>query len=166
MGQSEDCKGDGFQCSLSLLATSPIVLTCRINTLVRSVLLWSNNRTTTTMLRLLLSYQFWVAETCICHRPSPARKKTHDLQIASQGRLWFCFLYSRHSTRKTRSHVLNFEVSHFVHHFLLLPSFLPFSVAMKGIHSTQLCCHISFLSLVWLTTCFFFIWPGTVARFT
>ena len=36
----------------------------------------------------------------------------------------------------------NFEVGHFAQHFL----FLSFSVAMKGIQFTQLCCHISFLS--------------------
>ena len=37
----------------------------------------------------------------------------------------------------------------------LLASFcLPFGVATKGIYSTQLHCHISFLSFVWLTTCF------------
>ena len=39
--------------------------------------------------------------------------------------------------------------------WLLLASFfLPFGVAMKGIQSLQLRCHISFLSFVWLTTCF------------
>ena len=37
---------------------------------------------------------------------------------------------------------------------LLASFFLPFGVAMKGIHSTQLHCHISFLSFVRLTACF------------
>ena len=49
--------------------------------------------------------------------------------------------------------VSNFEVGHFTCHFLL-SFFLSFGVAMKGILSTQLHCHISFLSFVWLTTCF------------
>ena len=39
-------------------------------------------------------------------------------------------------------------------HSSLLSAFLPFDVAMKGINSTQLCFHISFLSFVQLTTCF------------
>ena len=32
--------------------------------------------------------------------------------------------------------------------------FLSYGVAMKGIQFTQLRCHISFLSFIWLTTCF------------
>ena len=45
------------------------------------------------------------------------------------------------------------------HSSLLASFFLPFGVAMKGIHSTQLHCHISFLSFVQFTTCFFLsIW--------
>ena len=45
---------------------------------------------------------------------------------------------------------LNFQVGHFACQFLLLSSFW---LATKGIHSTQLRCHISFLSFVQLTTC-------------
>ena len=38
---------------------------------------------------------------------------------------------------------------------LLASFFLPFGVAMKGIQSIQLHCHISFLLFVWLTTYFY-----------
>ena len=58
-------------------------------------------------------------------------------------------------TSGTLALVLNFEVGHFARHFLFLSFFLPFGVATKGIHSTQLHCYISFLSFVRLTTCFF-----------
>ena len=48
---------------------------------------------TTTMLRLLLLYQFWLGEICIYHKPSPTRDETRDLQIALQKRSCFHFFY-------------------------------------------------------------------------
>ena len=63
---------------------------------------------TTTMLILLLLYQFWLAEIYICHKPRPTRDETRDLQIALPRTLMFpffflFFLYFRYSTHKTRS---------------------------------------------------------------
>ena len=58
----------------------------------------------TTMLRLLLLYQFWLAKICICHKPRPFRAKTRDLQIALPRTLmlpFFFFLYFWYSTCKT-----------------------------------------------------------------
>ena len=72
-------------------------------------------------------------------------------RLHSQGRSCFHFfplLLALHM-QDTFMLILNFEVGHFTRCF-----FLPFGAAMKGIHSTQLCCHISFLSFVQLTTCF------------
>ena len=57
-------------------------------------------------------------------------------------------------TQDTFTLILNFEVGHFACHFLLLS----FGIAMKGIQSSQLCYHISFLSFIRLTTCFLSSW--------
>ena len=78
------------------------------------------------MLRLLLLYQFWLAEICICHKPHPTRDKTCDLQIALPKMLmlpFFSILLVLH-TQDTFTLVLNFEVGYFAHHFLLLSFFL------------------------------------------
>ena len=49
----------------------------------------------TTMLILLLLYQFWRTEICICHKSHPSRDEMRDLQIVPQGHSCFCFfLYS------------------------------------------------------------------------
>ena len=61
--------------------------------------------------------------------------------------VFFSILPALH-TQDTFALVLNFEVGHFARHFFLFSFFFPFGVAMKGIHSTQLRCHISFLSFV------------------
>ena len=103
---------------------------------------------------------YWLAKICICHKTHPTRDEMSDLQIAPPRTLMLPFfsILLALRTQDTVMLVLNFEVGHFTCHFLLLPcflpSFLPFGVAMKGIHSTQLRCHISFLLFVWLTTCF------------
>ena len=77
-------------------------------------------------------------------------------KLHSQGRSCFCFFYISGTPHARHIRTLwNFEVGPFIRHFLLLSFFLSFDVAMKGIQSTQLHCHISFLSFVRLTTCFF-----------
>ena len=80
----------------------------------------------TTKLRLLLLYQFWLAEICTCHKPRPTRDETRDLQIAlpMTPMLLFClFVFSillvLH-TQDTLGLVSNFEIGHFARHFLLL----------------------------------------------
>ena len=73
----------------------------------------------------------------------------------------FFFLYFRYSTHQIHSH--SFRILRWAN-WLVTSFFLSFCVAMKAIQFTQLHCHISFLSFVWLTTCFF-IRPGTVAGF-
>ena len=114
----------------------------------------ARNATITTMLRLLLWYQFWLAEICICHKPRPTGDETRDLQIAPQGRSCFHFFYTS-GTPHTRHIYACFELLGRPFRSSLLASFfLPFGVAMKGIHSTQLRCYISFLLFVRFTTCF------------
>ena len=86
----------------------------------------ATNARTTTMLRLLLLYQFWLAEICICHKPRPTRDKMCDPQIAPPRALmlpFFSILLALY-TQDTFVLVLNFEVGHFACHFLLLSFFL------------------------------------------
>ena len=89
----------------------------------------ATNATTTTMLRLLLLYQFWLAEIYICHKFCPTRDEMRCMtyKLHSQGRSCFRFfsiLLALHM-QDTFALILNFEVSHFACHFLLLSSFLP-----------------------------------------
>ena len=86
----------------------------------------ATNATTTTMLRLLLLYQFWLAEICICHKPHPTRDEIHDLQISPPRTLMFPFfsIFPVLHMLNTFTLVLNFEVGHFTHHLLLLSLFL------------------------------------------
>ena len=134
-----------------------VFLTCHINTLARSVLQWSNN---TTMLRLFLLYQFCLAEICICHKPCLTRDELCDQQIAPPRTLMLSFLFNTSGIPHARHVHAHFELwgrpfcssllaSFFLH------SFIHFDVAMKGIYSTQLHCHISFLSFIWLTPVFY-----------
>ena len=108
------------------------------------------------MLKLLLLYQFCLAKIYIYHKPRPTRDETCDLQIALPRTLILLFIFYTSGTPHARhiALVLTFEVGHFACHFLLLSFFLPLDIAMKGIHSTQLHCHISFLLFIQLTTCF------------
>ena len=78
------------------------------------------------MLRLFLSYQFWLAEICMCHKPRPTRDETRDLLIAPPRTLMLPFfsILSAFHTHDTFALVLNFEVGHFARHFLLLSLFL------------------------------------------
>ena len=79
-------------------------------------------------------------------------------KLHSQGRSCFRFFSYTSSTPHARHIRARFELCGRPFRSSLLASFfLPFGVAMKEIHSTQLRCHISFLSFVWLTTFFFFL---------
>ena len=110
------------------------------------------------MLRLLLLHQFWLAEICICHKPRLTRDDMCDLQIALLRSLTLPFfsifpaLYMWHIRACFELWGRPFCSS------LLASFFLPFGVAMKGIQSTQLLSHISFLSFVRITTCFLSSW--------
>ena len=72
----------------------------------------------TTMLRLLLLYQFWLAKIYICYK-SP-RQETRRVTNKLYPQEWssFRFSYFRHSCS-----VLNFKVGPFACHFLLLSVF-------------------------------------------
>ena len=71
--------------------------------------------------------------------------------IDAYASVFFCFVFYTSGTPLTRHIHTHFEF------WGGPPScfFLPFGVTMKEIQSIQLCCHISFLSFVQLTTCFF-----------
>ena len=89
----------------------------------------ATNATTTTILRLLLLYQFWLAEISICHKPCPTRDEIRDLQSALPRTLmllFFSILLALH-IQDTFALILNFDIGHFARHFLFaffLPSFL------------------------------------------
>ena len=111
------------------------------------------------MLRLLLLYQFWQPKISIHHKPHPTRYNMHDLEIALPKTLMFPFSFSS-STPYARHICPCFELWGRPFHLSLFasffpPSFLPSGLTMKGTHSTQLRCHILFLSFFQLTTCFF-----------
>ena len=126
-----------------------VFFTHRINTLVCSVLLWSNNAEITPFIPVLAGWNLHMSQTLSNQRqeawPTNCTPKDTHASI-------FFFLYFQHSTHKTHSHsfwTLRQAIS------LVTSCFFPFGVAMKGIHSTQLRYHISFLSLIRLTTCFY-----------
>ena len=62
-----------------------------------------------------------------CYKPCPTRDETHNLQIVLPRMLMllvFSILPALH-TQDTFVLILNFDVDHFAHHFLLLSFFLP-----------------------------------------
>ena len=131
---------------LSHQYTSSVFFTRHVNTLVCSVLLWSNNATT----QQCWDYSFYTSSNwpkfCICHKPHPTRGETHGLQIAPPRMLMLPFFYTS-GTSHTRHACVRLELWGRPFRLSLLASFfLPFGVAMKGTHSTQLRCHISLLS--------------------
>ena len=152
----EDCKGNGFRCSLSLLATGFVFSTSFDSTLVHLVLLWSNNATT----QPCWNYSFYINSGCpkfaYVTNPSHLRQdKTCDLQIAPPRTFMLCFfvfLYFRLSTCK---------VGHFACHFLL--SFFLLVLLWKEFipHSFVVTFHFSRLS----SSPPVFYPAGTVARF-
>ena len=120
------------------------------------------------MLRLFLLFQFRLAEIHICHKPHPIRDETCDLQIAPPKNAHasiFSILPVLH-TQDTFTLILNFEVGHFTHHFLLLSSFLPSfwcCYERNSIHTASLS---HFISLIPSAHHLFFTQPGMVAGFT
>ena len=87
---------------------------------------------TATMLRLLLLYQFWLVESCICHQPCPTRDETRNLQIALPRTfiLLFFFFYTS-DTPHTRHICAHFELwSRPFCSSLLASFFLPFGIAI------------------------------------
>ena len=102
---------------------------------------------------MLLLYWFWLTKICICRKPDPTRDETrrviYKLHSQWHSYFWFSILPVLY-TQDTFVPFSNFEVGHFVCHFL----FLSFAVAMKVIQFIQLRCHISFLLFTRLTTYF------------
>ena len=142
--------------TFKLLATCPVCLflslslTCRVNALVCTIMLWSNQFPSPQC--FFYTGSGWPKFAYVTNPVTPeTRCVTYKLR--SQQRSHFCFsillvLY----TQDTFEQFSNFEVGHFVRHFLFLFS----GVAMKGIQFTQLHCYISFLSFTRLTTCFLY----------
>ena len=123
-----------------LLVTSPVFLTCRVVTLVCSVLLWSNKcnnnnnkAETTSFIPVLAGRNLHMSQTLSHQRqdawPTNCTPKNVHASVF--------FLYFRHST------LMNFEVGHFACHFLLLSFFL-----LVLLWNIQLHCHISFLLFI------------------
>ena len=84
-----------FNCSpprscVSLFLFLTLTLTCSVNTLVCTILLWSNKMPLPTM---LLLYRFWLTEICICCKPHPTRDEMRRVtyKLHSQQRSHFCF---------------------------------------------------------------------------
>ena len=137
--------------SLSLFPS----LSCRINTLVCTLLLW-NNKCHTTMLRLLILYCFWLTEICICRNPRPTRGETCDLKIALPMTLMLPFFYIS-STLYTRHICASFKLWGRPFCLSLLVSFFRCCNEKNSIHTTLLS---HFISLVHSAHYLFFIQPG------
>ena len=80
--------------------------------------------------------------------PSHQRRDAWPTNCTPKDAYASVFFYTSGTPHTGYIHAWPFRLS------LLVSFFLPFGDAMKGIHSTQLHCHISFFSFVWLTTCF------------
>ena len=113
-----------FNCLLLVLSLS-FSLTCCINTLVRSVLLWSNkcnnnnNAEITPFIPVLAGGNLHMSQTL------PTRDETCNLQMALSRMLmlpFFSILPVLHM-QDILTLVLNFEEGHFVRHLLLLSFF-------------------------------------------
>ena len=119
--------------------------------------MYSNNiancQESTTILNACTKKVWKLIECITCHKLHPTRDKSHDLQIALPNILMLLFFFSilpvLH-TQDTFTLVLNFEVGHFAHHFLLL-SFFWCYFERNSIHTASLS---HFISFVRLTTCF------------
>ena len=121
----------------------------------------TTNATTTTMLRLLLLYQFWLAENCICHKPHPIPPETRGMTYklhhkGAHASIFFSILLALH-TQDTFALILNFEVGHSLVTFcFFLPSF--WCYYEKNSFHTALLSH--FISLVHLAHHLFFYLAG------
>ena len=127
------------------------------------------NVTTTTMVRLLLLYLFWLAEICICHWLCPTRDETCDLQIAPPRMLmlpFFFFFFYASGTPHTRHICVRFELWSRPFCSSLLSSFLPSFWCCNERNSFHTALLSHFISLIRLAHHQFFIQLGTVAGFT
>ena len=122
------------------LATGPVslflslALTHRVNTLVCTILQWSNKCPSPKC--FFYTGSGWPKFAYVSN-PVPPETRRVTYKLLSQWRSCFLFFFTS-GTPHTRQFM-----------------FLSFGVAMKGIQFTQLRCHISFLSFTWLTTCFY-----------
>ena len=90
---------------------------------------------TTTMLRLLLLYQFWLAEIGICHKPRPTKDETHDLQIALPRILILPFFFYTSGTLYARQIHACFKLWGRPFCLSLLASFFPLVLLWKEFNS-------------------------------
>ena len=133
-----------FNCFLPVLSLY-FALTCRVNTLVHSVLLWSNkcnnnNAKITPFIPVQAGSNLHMSQTP-SHQtrdPRPTNCTPKDAQTSV-----FSTLPVLH-TQDTFAPVLNFEVGHFVRHFLVL-SFFWCCYERNSIHTASLS---HFISLV------------------
>ena len=107
--------------------TGPVFLTCRVNTLVHSVLLWSNkcnnnNAEITPFIPVLAGWNLHISQTPSHQKRDvwPTNYIPKDVHASS---FFFSILPSLHM-QDTFMLVLNFELGHFACHFLLLSFFL------------------------------------------
>ena len=118
-------------------------------------LLWSNkcnnnNAEITPFISVLVSWNLHMSQT-----PVPPEIIRVTYKLHPQGRSCFCFFFYTSGTPHARHIRTHFELWGGPFRSSLFASFfLLFGVAMKGIHSTQLRFHISFISFIRLTTCF------------
>ena len=139
--------------------TCPVFLYCRVNTLVRSVLLWKNKGNNNNYNAEITPFTPGLAgrNLHMSKAPSLQRRDAGPINCFSKEAHASGFLYTSGSphARHIRAH---FELWGRPFRSSLLASFFffPFGVAMKEVQSTQLFCHILFLSFVRLTTCFYY----------
>ena len=141
---------------------SPLVLslslTCCINELVCTILLWSNKCPSPQC--FFYTSSGWLK---FAYVTNPILPETRHVTYKLHSHRHSCFHFSIFPIlymQDTFTPFSNFEVGHLAYTFL----FLSFGVAMKGIQFTHSLSH--FISLVHLAHHLFFIQPWTVAEFT
>ena len=140
--------------------TGQAFLTCRINTLVQSILLWSNkcnnNAEIIPFIPVLASRNLHMSQT-----PSHQRLDAWPTNCTPKDAQASFFLYFWYSTHQdTFMLVLNFEVGHFARHLLLSSFWCCYE--RYSFHTASLS---NFISLVHPAHHLFFIQPGMVAGF-
>ena len=107
-------------CHWSCLSLS-FSLTCYVNTLIRTILLSCNNNNAeiTSFIPVLAGWNLHMSQT-LSHQRHDTRPTNCTPKDAHAS---VFFLYFQYSTRKTFVLVLNFEVGHFAHRFMLLSFF-------------------------------------------
>ena len=140
--------------------------TYRANTLVRTILLWSNkcnnnNAEITPFIPVLAGRNLHMSQT-----PSYQRQEAWPTNCTPKDAhafvfCFFLFFFSNTSGTPHARHIrARFELWGGAISIVTSCFFLSFGVFMKGIQFTQLCYYISFLSFVRLTICFCFFYAA------